>query len=130
MQDEQRRVEAKRREEEERRLAEVAEAQRLERRHERDAHQAVATAAAEFERGQHRLAIATLERFTPPHPVVTEALQTLTARLERLERQREEEASARAVAEELQRAETLARLLASVDGTESWTHARRGARAE
>lgn len=87
---------------------------RRKQQHERDAHQTVATAASEFERGQHHRAIAILQRFTPPHPVVTEALQTLTARLERLERQREEEACARAVEEQLERAETLARLLTSV----------------
>ena len=87
---------------------------RRKQQHERDAHQAVATAASEFERGQHQRAIAILQRFTPPHPVVTEALQTLTDRLGRLERQREEEAAARAVEEQFQRAETLARLITSV----------------
>ena len=82
-------------------LKREATARRDERRrieeHERAAEGAVAEARSAFRQARHDEALAALERFAPPHPLVSEALAELRQELEAI-RQREAEARRQKVA--------------------------------
>ena len=60
------------------------------KQHDRRASEVVEGARREFAAGLHEQAVAALERFRPPHPLVSRALGDLTTDLERLRRQDEE----------------------------------------
>ena len=77
--------------------------QRLrQKQHDRRASEAVASAGREFAAGRHDPAVAALEHFTPPHPVVSRALAGLKAEIDVFRRREEEQrrlAAARAARE-------------------------------
>lgn len=74
-----------------------AEAERIERERDeaRRARETCEAAQRLFSGGKHREAVALLERFKPPHPVVIELLGTLRAEVERIEREHADERRAR-----------------------------------
>jgi len=82
---------------------------------EREAQDLVRSCHQQFAAGYHRQAVASLEAFAPPHPLVTEALDTLRPRLHQIEAQTRREAEARTRAQWLESQIASARALLGRD---------------